>query len=129
MLRAVIAEIKARRLRAPARSTPVPATKTERGPTMSTDPTPPAAAAAPATVAAESDARTVNSTDAGGNVMRHAYRVLTEDEKKAMVELKDAGLALWNKIHALEEAGSREISIAKTKCQEAVMWAVSHLTK
>jgi hypothetical protein len=88
-----------------------------------------AAAAAPATVAAESDARTVNSTDAGGNVMRHAYRVLSDEEKKMMVELKDAGLALWQKIHALEEAGSREISIAKTKCQEAVMWAVSHLTK
>lgn len=91
-----------------------------------------AAAAAPAagaTVDAASDARTVNSVDAGGNVMRHAYRVLTEAEKTAMVEIKDLGLALWNRIHAIEAAGSRELSVAKTKVEEAVMWATKHLTK
>jgi hypothetical protein len=107
------------------------ATKPEKGSRMSTEfkPTPPAAAAAPKTVDAASDARTVNSVDAGGNVMRHAYRVLTEDEKKAMVEVKDLGLALWNRIHAIEAAGSRELSVAKTKVEEAVMWATKHLTK
>ena len=88
-----------------------------------------APAAAAATVDSASDARTVNSTDAGGNVMRHAYRVLTEDEKKLMVEVKDLGLALWNKIHAIDAAGSRELSVAKTKVEEAVMWATKHLTK
>jgi hypothetical protein len=129
--------------------TPRNATKPERGPRMSTDTktaaTPAAAAgvfsapskegAAPATaapsaasVASESDARTVNSTDAAGNVMRHAYRVLSDDEKQLMVEVKDAGLLLWNKIHSLEAAGSRELSIAKTKTEEAVMWAIKHLT-
>lgn len=82
-----------------------------------------------ATVASESDARIVNSTGADGNAMRHAYRVLTEEEKKLMVEVKDLGLALYNKIHSIEAAGSRELSIAKTKCQEAVMWTVSHITK
>lgn len=90
---------------------------------------PKAAAASPATVDSASDARTVNSVDAGGNVMRHAYRVLTEAEKTAMVEIKDLGLALWNRIHSLEESGSRELSIAKTKTQEAVFWAIHHLTK
>ena len=35
-----------------------------------------------------SDARTVN------NVMRHAYRVLTDDEKATMQKIKDDGLAL-----------------------------------
>jgi hypothetical protein len=95
---------------------------------MSTDPAAAPPAPAPAAVPSESDARTVNSTDAAGNVMRHAYRVLSEEEKKAMVEVKDAGLALWNKIHALEAAGSRELSIAKTKTEEAVMWAIKHLT-
>jgi hypothetical protein len=95
----------------------------------SQDPPPAAAAPAAATVDSASDARTVNSVDAGGNVMRHAYRVLTEDEKKAMVEIKDLGLALWNRIHAIEAAGSRELSVAKTKVEEAVMWATKHLTK
>lgn len=117
------------------------ATEPERGASMSTDPKlntatppppnaaiPPSGIPAAATVAAESDARTVNSTDAAGNVMRHAYRVLSDGEKQAMVDVKDAGLALWNRIHALEERGSRELSIAKTKTEEAVMWAIKHLT-
>lgn len=121
------------------------ATEPDRGASMSTDPKsiPPAAAAdiadakqsinnaakALESIASESDARTVNSTDAAGNVMRHAYRVLSDGEKQAMVDVKDAGLALWNRIHALEAAGSRELSIAKTKTEEAVMWAIKHLTR
>ena len=67
-----------------------------------------------------SDERVVN------NVMRHAYRVLSDEEKVAMQALKDEGLKFWNQIDAL--GASREISIAKTKLQEAVMWSVKHLT-
>jgi ABC-type transport system involved in cytochrome c biogenesis ATPase subunit len=68
-----------------------------------------------------SDDRTVN------NVMRHAYRVLSDDEKALMQAIKDEGL----KFHELvESAGqSREVSLAKTKIEEAVMWAVKHITK
>ena len=68
-----------------------------------------------------SDARTIN------NVMRHAYRVLSDSEKISMQALKDKGLEL----HALIEniGKSRELSIALTKTEEAVMWAVKHLTK
>lgn len=67
-----------------------------------------------------SDQRTVN------NVMRHQYRVLSEDEKRIMQKIKDMGLEL----HAFIESigNSREISIAKTKIEEGVMWAVKHLT-
>ena len=67
-----------------------------------------------------SDQRTVN------NVMRHAYRVLSDEEKAAMQKIKDDGLAL----HAfLDQLGaSRELSIAKTKVEEAVMWTVKHIT-
>jgi len=67
-----------------------------------------------------SDARTVN------NVMRHAYRVLTDDEKAVMQKIKDDSLALHEFIGSL--GGSRELSIAKTKIEEAVMWAVKHVT-
>lgn len=105
-------------LQTPASNASAPAAKAAAAP-----------AAAAATVDAASDARTVNSVDAGGNVMRHAYRVLTEDEKKAMVEIKDLGLALWSRIHAIAADGSRELSVAKTKVEEAVMWATKHLTK
>lgn len=72
------------------------------------------------TVDSASDDRTVNNT------MRHAYRVLSPEEKAAMSEIKDMGLAFHDRIAAL--GNSREISLAKTKVEEAVMWAVKHLT-
>lgn len=73
------------------------------------------------TVDSTSDARTTN------NVMRHEYRVLTDEEKATMKALKDKGLEL---LELIEAAGqSRELSIAKTKTEEAVMWAVKHVTQ
>lgn len=67
-----------------------------------------------------SNERTVN------NVMRHAYRILSDDEKVAMQAIKDKGLELYNLIDNLGH--SRELSLAKTKVEEAVMWAIKHLT-
>lgn len=72
-------------------------------------------------VDSSSDSRTIN------NVMRHNYRVLTEDEKVLMSIIKDKGLEL---VELFDKIGtSRELSIAKTKTEEAVMWAIKHLTK
>jgi len=71
-------------------------------------------------VSCTSDDRTVN------NVMRHEYRVLTDKEKEQMQSIKDKGLELHNLIAIIGE--SRELSLAKTKAEEAVMWAVKHLT-
>lgn len=61
------------------------------------------------------------------NVMRHEYKVLSEDEKQQMLKIKDAGLGFHELIDRMGQ--SREISLAKTKIEEAVMWAVKHLTK
>jgi hypothetical protein len=72
------------------------------------------------TVDSASDARTVNNT------MRHAYRVLNDAEKANMQAIKDAGLAFHDQIAGL--GNSREISLVKTKVEEAVMWAVKHIT-
>jgi len=72
-------------------------------------------------VKSESDERTVN------NSLRHQYRVLSEQEKADMVEVKDAGLVL---LRVLDKFGpSREISLAITKTEEAVMWGVKHITR
>lgn len=61
------------------------------------------------------------------SVMRHKYRELLDEEKQAMEEIKDAGEKLHN---LLEEQGhSRELSIAETKVEESVMWAVKHITR
>ena len=68
-----------------------------------------------------SDDRTVN------NVMRHEYRVLTEAEKAQMKVVKSLGLNFWQMLGEIGD--SRELSLAKTKIEEAVMWAVKHVTK
>jgi hypothetical protein len=73
-----------------------------------------------ASVDSASDDRTVNNT------MRHKYRVLSDAEKANMQSIKDAGLAFHDQISGL--GNSREISLAKTKVEEAVMWAVKHIT-
>lgn len=72
-------------------------------------------------VPSTSDQRTVNNT------MRHAYRVLSEAEKANMQAIKDQGLAFHELVSGIGE--SRELSIAKTKIEEAVMWAVKHITR
>lgn len=79
-----------------------------------------------------SDERVVN------NVMRHNYRVLSIAEKQAMTMVKDKGLELWELIDRIGKAdllcnaqpgGSRELSLAKTHAEEAIMWSVKHITK
>ena len=82
-----------------------------------------------ASVPSEGDARTVN------NDVRHTYRVLTDDEKRAMVELKDAGQAFLDKMTSHfgrtpdGRYSSRELSLAQTNVEQAVMWAVKHVTR
>lgn len=73
------------------------------------------------TASSTADERTVNNT------MRHAYRVLTEAEKAQMQQIKDAGLAFHTLVEGVGQ--SRELALAKTKIEEAVMWAVKHVTK
>lgn len=67
-----------------------------------------------------SDDRTAN------NAVRHTYRKLTDAEKQHMVELKDLGAAFINKCN--EVGVSRELSLAVTNAEQAVMWAVKHVT-
>ena len=61
------------------------------------------------------------------NVMRHEYRRLSDQEKVQMKSIKDAGLDFHNLIDGL--GSSREVSLAKTKVEEAVMWATKHITR
>lgn len=68
-----------------------------------------------------SDQRTSN------NAVRQQYRTLSDQEKTDMVHLKDMGQAF---IDQCDEIGqSRELALAKTRMEEAVMWAVKHITR
>ena len=60
------------------------------------------------------------------NAVRHQYRVLSDAEKVQMVELKDLGAAFLAKCDDIGK--SREMSLAKTNAEQAVMWAVKHIT-
>jgi hypothetical protein len=73
-----------------------------------------------ASLPSESDARTTNNT------VRHKYRVLNDAEKKQMLDLKDKGLDFINLCNSLGK--SRELSLAVTNAEQAVMWAVKHVT-
>ena len=71
----------------------------------------------------------MNSTDnerTVNNVMRHEYRVLSDDEKAQMQAVKDAGLDFWTMLDGIGQ--SRELSLAKTNLEQTVMWAVKHIT-
>jgi hypothetical protein len=73
------------------------------------------------TVDSTSNERTVNNT------MRHAYRVLSDAEKANMSAIKDMGLTFHDLVDGMGQG--RELSLAKTKIEEAVMWAVKHITR
>ena len=75
-------------------------------------------------------AETIDSTSdrrVENNVMRHQYKILSDAEKGQMQAIKDMGLHFHDGVEALGQ--SRELSLAKTKIEEAVMWAVKHITK
>lgn len=56
------------------------------------------------------------------NVMRHEYRVLSDAEKEQMKALKDKGREFVEFCDSIGK--SRELSLAVTKMEEAVMWGV-----
>lgn len=89
-----------------------------------------------------SDDRTVN------NAMRHQYRVLTDAEKLQVQQIKDLGQIFVDFLHKIGSTGpyvpldandkrvhdnerfaSRDLSLANTHIEDAVMRAVRHITK
>ena len=68
-----------------------------------------------------SDERTANNT------VRHQYRTLTDDEHAHVEDLKDLGQAFIDKCNEIGK--SREMALAITNAEQAVMWAVKSVTK
>ena len=73
------------------------------------------------------------------NLMRHQYRILSDEEKRTVHNIKDAGANFCGYIDALLKPTQltslsgpamdpRCAALAKTKMEEAVMWAVKALT-
>ncbi len=71
-----------------------------------------------------------NSTDdkrVHNNLFRHQYRQLDGNEKMQMQAVKDQALSLHVTMTSIGD--SREMSLAKTRLEEAVMWCVKHITR
>lgn len=63
------------------------------------------------------------------NRMRHEKRALSDVEKAQVLQVKDAGLAFLRLVDEIDTGHAlREIALAKTKIEEAVMWAVKGIT-
>lgn len=82
-------------------------------------------------VKAESDERVAN------NIMRHEYRVLSEEEKMQMRDIKDLGAAFVLRLHQIgrtspekdgERMGSANLTLAMRHMEDAVYRAVKHIT-
>lgn len=65
------------------------------------------------------------------DVTREQYRHLTDAEQKRIEDIKRAGNALIEQIDDMAHTGAdlRCCSLARTKCEELVMWAVKGITK
>lgn len=77
-------------------------------------------------VDAAGESRTANNT------MRHQYRVLGDAEKRLMLALKDTGVEFLDLLAEVSRSNAnagRATAIARTKMEEAVMWAVKGLTE
>lgn len=59
--------------------------------------------------------------------VRSSYRSLTSEEKFQIASIKDIGQELIDLIDTMPM--SREFALAKTKVEEAVMWATKGVTK
>ena len=80
-------------------------------------------------IPSHSDDRTVN------NAVRQTYRVLSDIEKKQMQAIKDAGQEFIDLLHIVggtipgaDRFASRDLSLANTHIEDAVMRAVRHVT-
>ncbi|MFP4045429.1 MAG: hypothetical protein ACLFTP_12850 [Rhodosalinus sp.] len=76
------------------------------------------------------DERTAN------NAVRHQYRVLSEEEKLRMQSIKDPGAAFIAQLHEMggtdpngDRLASRDLELAQTHAEDAVMRAVRHITR
>lgn len=63
------------------------------------------------------------------DVFRRAYREISQEEKNDLENIKNQAEILFNIVNVLQnKKNCREYSIAKTKIEEAVMWAVKGIT-
>jgi len=69
---------------------------------------------------------TEGTKEMGEDPMRNEYRELTDAERDQIKVIKGMGSRFCGYLAGLQD--SREMSLAKTKIEEAVMWGVKGIT-
>lgn len=65
-----------------------------------------------------------------GDVFRQTFRELSESEKQRMAELKAKAQELYDMMELMMHSDNgRELALAKTNLEQAVMWAIKGHTK
>lgn len=67
------------------------------------------------------------TTTPPADVMRMEYRPLSGEESAQVIAIKGNAMSLYGFLGTL--GTSRELSLAKTKLEEVVMWATKHVTR
>ena len=63
------------------------------------------------------------------NIFRSVYKELSEEQKKHIDDVKDKANELYHLLPKTDGRGAnREVAVAITKLEEAVMWAVKGMT-
>jgi hypothetical protein len=68
-----------------------------------------------------------NHNDERSDVFRQTYQDLTSDQKDDIMRVKNLARMMNEFLDNLKP--SREVSLAKTKLEECVMWATKSITK
>lgn len=66
------------------------------------------------------------NSDQENNIMRLTMRTLTDKEEENVYQIKTIGTHFHEFLDSFP--GSREMSLAKTNLEQAVMWAVKDIT-
>lgn len=82
-----------------------------------------------------SNIESTSNARAENSPVRHKYRVLSDEEKQQMSDLKDLGATFIAKLHEVggtdpenDSFASRDLALANTHAEDAVMRAVRHVT-
>lgn len=63
------------------------------------------------------------------DIFRKEYVVLSSDQQEAISEVKEIAATLWRRFDFHGVFSGRELAIAKTNLEQAVMWAVKGITE
>ncbi len=63
------------------------------------------------------------------DIMHQRHRIIASEDKARISSIKEIGRAFVNSCNTFSHHAPRESALAKTKMEEAVMWAIKGIAK